>query len=71
MKPENPPIPTGPFVLDLTPPLEELRGRLDKKWRNQLTRSEKNNLTVVSGHGREEYRSLLRDVLPDAEAQNV
>ncbi len=26
------------FVLDLAPPLEELRRNLDKKWRNQLTR---------------------------------
>jgi lipid II:glycine glycyltransferase (peptidoglycan interpeptide bridge formation enzyme) len=46
------------FVLDLTPTLEELRSRLDKKWRNQLTRSEKNNLTVVSGHGTEEYQTF-------------
>jgi len=44
------------FVLHLTPTLEELRSGLDKKWRNQLTRSEKNNLTVISGHGSEEYR---------------
>ena len=44
------------FLMDLTPPLEELRSRLDKKWRNQLSRSEKNNLTVISGHGSEEYR---------------
>ena len=46
------------FVMDLAPPLEELRGRLDKKWRNQLTRSEKNNLTVGSGHGSEDYRTF-------------
>jgi len=46
------------FVLDLTPTLEELRRGLDKKWRNQLTRSEKNNLTVISGHGSEEYRTF-------------
>lgn len=37
------------FVLDLTPPLEELRSRLDRKWRNQLTRAEKNSLRVVAG----------------------
>jgi lipid II:glycine glycyltransferase (peptidoglycan interpeptide bridge formation enzyme) len=46
------------FVLDLTPTLEELRGRLEKKWRNQLSRSEKNNLTVISGNGREEYQAF-------------
>lgn len=46
------------FLVDLTPPLEELRRRLDAKWRNKLKGSEKNNLTVVSGHGSEEYRSF-------------
>lgn len=44
------------FVLDLAPSLEELRGNLDKKWRNQLTRSEKNGLKVVAGSGTDEYR---------------
>lgn len=43
------------IILDLTPPIEELRRRLDKKWRNQLTRSEKNGLTVSSGDSSEEY----------------
>lgn len=46
------------FVLDLGPTLEELRSALDKKWRNQLTRSEKNNLEVAAGNGWEEYRSF-------------
>jgi lipid II:glycine glycyltransferase (peptidoglycan interpeptide bridge formation enzyme) len=46
------------FVLDLALPLEALRSRLDKKWRNQLTRSEKNNLSVISGHGTKEYRAF-------------
>ena len=36
------------FVLDLTPTLDQLRKNLDKKWRNQLTRSEKNGLTVIA-----------------------
>lgn len=44
------------FILDLTRPLEELRRKLDKKWRNQLTRSEKNGLKVVAGTGMDEYR---------------
>src|SRR3990172_6220557 len=34
------------FILDLKLPLEELRRQLDKKWRNQLNRSEKNGLEV-------------------------
>jgi len=44
------------FLLDLSPSLEELRKRLDKKWRNQLSRAEKNNLRVVSGNGLPEFR---------------
>jgi hypothetical protein len=46
------------FVLDLGPTLEELRGKLDKKWRNQLTRSEKNDLKVVTGCSGEVYRTF-------------
>ena len=44
--------------MDLTPSLEELRSRLDPKWRNKLKGSEKNNLTVISGHGGDEYRAF-------------
>src|SRR5262249_55834807 len=32
------------FVLDLAPPLEQLRQNLEKKWRNQLAGAEKNGL---------------------------
>jgi lipid II:glycine glycyltransferase (peptidoglycan interpeptide bridge formation enzyme) len=46
------------FVLDLAPTLEELRSSLDKKWRNQLSRSEKNNLEIIEGTGCEEYRTF-------------
>jgi hypothetical protein len=46
------------FVLDLSPPLEELRKNLDRKWRNQLTRAEKNNLTIIAGNGVGEYRAF-------------
>jgi lipid II:glycine glycyltransferase (peptidoglycan interpeptide bridge formation enzyme) len=46
------------FVLNLTPELAQLRRGFDVKWRNQLTRSEKNNLHVIAGHGREEYRTF-------------
>jgi lipid II:glycine glycyltransferase (peptidoglycan interpeptide bridge formation enzyme) len=48
------------FVLDLAPPLEEVRRRLDKKWRNQLSRSEKNELKVVAGKGTDEYSIFCR-----------
>jgi lipid II:glycine glycyltransferase (peptidoglycan interpeptide bridge formation enzyme) len=44
------------FVVDLSPPLEELRRNLDKKWRNQLSRAEKNGLRVVACSGTDQYR---------------
>jgi lipid II:glycine glycyltransferase (peptidoglycan interpeptide bridge formation enzyme) len=44
------------LVLDLSFSLELLRSRLDKKWRNQLTRSEKNDLTVIQGQGPQEFQ---------------
>ncbi len=43
------------FVLDLAPSLEELRRSFDKKWRNQLTSSEKKGLKVLAGTGSKEY----------------
>ena len=43
-------------IVDLAPPLEILRRRLDKKWRNALGRAERNELVVVGGDGIEEYR---------------
>jgi lipid II:glycine glycyltransferase (peptidoglycan interpeptide bridge formation enzyme) len=48
--------PERTFLLDLSPPLEELRRKLDQKWRNQLNRAEKNNLTIVEGRGAAEYQ---------------
>lgn len=48
------------FVLDLAPSIDELRKSLDKKWRNQLTRSEKNGLKVIAGNGADEYRTFCR-----------
>ena len=44
------------FLLNLSPSLEELRKKLDQKWRNQLNRAEKNNLTIVEGSGIAEHR---------------
>ena len=46
-------------LVDLAPPLEELRKRLDQKWRNQLNRSEKNGLEIVAGNDVETFRSFL------------
>lgn len=46
------------LVVDLAPSLEDLRKRLDKKWRNQLSRAERNNLTVVAGNGRAEFETF-------------
>ena len=46
------------FVLDLAPELEDLRKRLDPKWRNKLSGSEKNDLRVVAGSGNDEYRTF-------------
>jgi lipid II:glycine glycyltransferase (peptidoglycan interpeptide bridge formation enzyme) len=44
------------FLMDLTPSLEEIRLKLDKKWRNQLTCAEKNNLYVIAGNDSNLYR---------------
>jgi lipid II:glycine glycyltransferase (peptidoglycan interpeptide bridge formation enzyme) len=48
------------LVVDLSPSIEELRKKLDKKWRNQLSSSEKNNLEVVEGEGRDGCSDLYR-----------
>jgi lipid II:glycine glycyltransferase (peptidoglycan interpeptide bridge formation enzyme) len=45
-------------LVDLAPGVEELRKKLDKKWRNQLSRAEKNNLNVSAGTGRAEFRTF-------------
>jgi hypothetical protein len=47
------------IVLDLSPSLEELRKRLDQKWRNQLNRAEKNGLQIAEGEGTELYQTFL------------
>lgn len=46
------------FLLDLEPGLDDLRKRLDKKWRNQLTRAEKNTLAVVADNSVEAFREF-------------
>jgi len=46
------------LVLNLAPSLEELRRKLDKKWRNQLSFAERNGLTVRSGSGIAEFEAF-------------
>ncbi|MDE3178551.1 MAG: peptidoglycan bridge formation glycyltransferase FemA/FemB family protein [Acidobacteriota bacterium] len=46
------------LVLDLAPSLNELRKRLDKKWRNQLSSSEKKALKVFSGNESDIFRTF-------------
>ncbi len=48
------------FVLDVAPPIEQLRRNLDAKWRNKLTQSEKKGLKVVAGSGTDEYGIFCR-----------
>ncbi|HEV2397913.1 MAG TPA: peptidoglycan bridge formation glycyltransferase FemA/FemB family protein [Candidatus Sulfotelmatobacter sp.] len=65
------------FVLDLEPSIEQLRRKLDKKWRNQLARAEKNGLKIVMGTGTDEYRTFcemyrqMRDRKPFETSVNI
>lgn len=43
------PSPYRTILLNLSPSLEDLRKRIDQKWRNQLNRAEKNNLKLING----------------------
>jgi hypothetical protein len=43
------------LVVDLAPSLDELRKRLDQKWRNQLNRAEKNGLKLIEGNDGQAY----------------
>ena len=47
------------FILNIEAPLNEIRKKLDQKWRNQLNRAEKNNLRVKEGYGDSEYKIFL------------
>jgi lipid II:glycine glycyltransferase (peptidoglycan interpeptide bridge formation enzyme) len=44
--------------VDLSPSVEDLRKKLDKKWRNQLSSSEKNNLKVMWATGSDGYQTF-------------
>jgi lipid II:glycine glycyltransferase (peptidoglycan interpeptide bridge formation enzyme) len=46
------------LLVDLEPSLEDVRKKLDKKWRNQLNASERNNLTIVTGTTANEYSAF-------------
>ncbi|MGA2983120.1 MAG: peptidoglycan bridge formation glycyltransferase FemA/FemB family protein [Terriglobia bacterium] len=39
------------FIVDLSPSIEDLRTKLDPKWRNKLSGAEKNKLKVMEGKG--------------------
>lgn len=46
--------------LDITPSVDVLRKNLDQKWRNQLNRAEKNNLTINEGTSDDFYQIFLK-----------
>jgi lipid II:glycine glycyltransferase (peptidoglycan interpeptide bridge formation enzyme) len=48
------------ILIDLRPPLQELRKGLDQKWRNQLNRAEKNALELVEGNDDARFDMFLR-----------
>ena len=55
------------LILDLSPPLEEIRRGFEKKWRNCLSKAEKQGLSISIGRGETDlndfrviYKSMLR-----------
>jgi len=54
------------LILDIQPPIEELRKKLDQKWRNCLNRAERNNLEVIEGTSDilfEDFIDLYKELL--------
>lgn len=47
------------ILVSLEPPVDVIRKRLDKKWRNQLNASEKQSLAVEVGCGIDAYQAFL------------
>jgi lipid II:glycine glycyltransferase (peptidoglycan interpeptide bridge formation enzyme) len=45
--------------LDLTPPSDVIRKKLDQKWRNQLNRAERNGLVVRAGTRGEDFATYI------------
>lgn len=48
------------FLLDLAPNLEDLRKKLDRKWRNHLNAAERNPLRIVSGESSAEFPVFIK-----------
>lgn len=46
------------LILDLDPSLETIRKGFDQKWRNQLNRAERNQLTITQGTGNDLYQAF-------------
>ncbi len=46
------------FILDLTRSLPDLRKALEQKWRNQLNRAGKNELTIIEGSNAKDFRTM-------------
>jgi lipid II:glycine glycyltransferase (peptidoglycan interpeptide bridge formation enzyme) len=54
------------MLVDLTPPLEDIRRKFDQKWRNKLNQSERNNLVVDEGTDAESwatFEALYREMM--------
>ena len=48
------------LIMDIEQPLEEIRKKLDQKWRNCLNRSERNNLDVIEGTDDDLFADFIR-----------
>lgn len=59
LRPEASPVTYRTLRVDLTPPLEAIRKRLDQKWRNQLNGALRNNLDVAEGTGLDLFDQFL------------
>jgi len=54
------------LLLDIQPPVQEIRKKFDQKWRNCLNRAERNDLEVIEGTDEElfdEFICLYREML--------
>lgn len=54
------------LIMDINKPLDDVRKKLDQKWRNCLTRAERNNLEVIEGTDDslfEKFIDLYRELL--------
>jgi lipid II:glycine glycyltransferase (peptidoglycan interpeptide bridge formation enzyme) len=58
------------LFLDLLPSIEELRANLSQKWRQDLKKSEKNNLKVIEGTGDELFDEVYKLYLEMLDRKN-